>query len=152
MIKLLCTSKLKTGPELDIIKKFLVQIKWPIEIIEFQSKKKNNFEISKDENAFFKKQIKNDNNIILLDELGENLSSIAFSKLIESHFSQSEKLCFIIGGASGISQEIRQLVPHRISFGKMTWPHLLCRIMLIEQIFRAQSILNHHPYHREGQL
>ena len=152
MIKLLCTNKLKSGPELEMIKKFLIQIKWPIEVVEFQSKKKTAHDITKEETAFFNKQLKDAATIILLDELGQNIKSTEFASMIENALSNSQKIYFTIGGANGIAKEIKNQAHHILSFGKATWPHLLCRIMLIEQIFRAQSILNNHHYHREGTL
>lgn len=152
MIKLLCTNKLKSGPEFDMIQKFSVQINWPFEMIEFQSKKKAPHEITKDETAFFNKHIDSDATLIALDELGKNLKSTDFADLIKTEFNQSNKLCFIIGGANGIAPEIRKRANMLLSFGKATWPHVLCRVMLVEQIYRAQAILSNHPYHREGAL
>jgi len=152
MIKLLCTNKLKSGPEFEMIKKLHLQIRWPLDILEFQSKKKLPHDITKDETDFFQKNTSDQATLIILDEHGKDIKSIAFANMIQSELDHAQKLCFIIGGANGIAPQIKQKATYSLSFGKATWPHLLCRVMLIEQIYRAQSILNNHPYHREGSL
>ena len=89
--------------------------------------------------------------IIALDELGKTLSSQELSKKIgDLQQIKSGKVQFIIGGADGLSNEIRNQADLVLSFGRLTWPHMLARVMLIEQIYRAGLIMNNHPYHREG--
>ena len=56
---------------------------------------------------------------------------------------------FVIGGADGLNDEIRNRASILLSFGQQTWPHMLARVMILEQIYRAQQILKNHPYHRE---
>lgn len=89
--------------------------------------------------------------VITLDENGENLKSLAFATLLKNiQLHHQGKITFVIGGADGLNEDIKATAQHSLSFGKMTWPHLLVRIMLIEQLYRAQQILKGHPYHREG--
>ncbi|MEM6811868.1 MAG: 23S rRNA (pseudouridine(1915)-N(3))-methyltransferase RlmH [Pseudomonadota bacterium] len=87
--------------------------------------------------------------IIALDETGKTLSSSQFAKEIETIQSTHTKIQFIIGGADGLDDAIRQNAHLLLSFGKQTWPHMMVRVMLIEQIYRTQQILTGHPYHRE---
>lgn len=152
MIRLLCINKLKPGPELELIQKFQKQINWPFEIIEFQSKKKVRHEIIREETLFFEKNIKSGETIILLDESGKNMKSLAFAEMINQTLYQGQKICFMIGGADGFEKTIKEKAHYKLSFGQATWPHMLCRVMLVEQVYRAQSILTNHPYHREGAL
>lgn len=88
--------------------------------------------------------------IIALDEQGENLKSQEFSHLLETiQLHHQGKVFFVIGGAEGLPQDIKTRAQKTISFGKLTWPHLLVRVLLMEQLYRAQQILKGHPYHRE---
>ena len=88
--------------------------------------------------------------LIALDERGKTLSSIEFSKKLETiQTNHPGKIQFVIGGADGLDDEIRQKASLILCFSRMTWPHMMARMMLIEQIYRAQQILANHPYHRE---
>jgi 23S rRNA (pseudouridine1915-N3)-methyltransferase len=77
------------------------------------------------------------------------MSSARFATNLVSHLRTHKNLCFLIGGADGLSEGIRMRTDLLVSFGKMTWPHMLVRGLLAEQIYRATLILNNHPYHRE---
>ncbi|MDB5478631.1 MAG: rRNA ((1915)-N(3))-methyltransferase RlmH [Alphaproteobacteria bacterium] len=86
---------------------------------------------------------------IILDERGENVDSVAFAQKIQHYFTaQQSSLCFIIGGADGLDDTLRREADWRVSFGALTWPHMLVRLMLAEQLYRASTILSGHPYHR----
>ena len=88
---------------------------------------------------------------ILLDEKGEQLSSLAFARKLERwRDSGVREARFLIGGADGFGEAERASADLLLAFGKATWPHLLARAMLAEQLFRATSLLANHPYHREG--
>jgi len=87
--------------------------------------------------------------IILLDERGKNFSSIEFSSQIGTWRDQAiDQICFVLGGPDGFGEQQRQSADLLISIGRMSWPHLLARTLLMEQIWRAISILSNHPYHR----
>ncbi len=89
--------------------------------------------------------------IIALDESGVTMGSTAFAKLIENwRDSGVREARFLIGAADGLSAEERASADLIWSFGAMTWPHLMVRAMLCEQLYRATSIIAGHPYHREG--
>ena len=88
---------------------------------------------------------------ILLDEKGNALSSMELAKKLEQWRDRGVREArFVVGAADGHSAEERSAADLLISFGPTTWPHLLVRAMLAEQLFRATSILANHPYHREG--
>jgi 23S rRNA (pseudouridine1915-N3)-methyltransferase len=89
--------------------------------------------------------------IIVLDETGQTLSSVELSRQITNIQNiKTGTFQFIIGGADGFDDDMRKKADLVLSFGRLTWPHMLARVMLIEQIYRAQLILSGHPYHREG--
>jgi 23S rRNA (pseudouridine1915-N3)-methyltransferase len=87
--------------------------------------------------------------LILLDERGQNISSTEFATHIGSWRDQAiDQTCFVLGGPDGFNDRQRQNADFLISLGRMSWPHLLARALLMEQIWRAISILSNHPYHR----
>jgi 23S rRNA (pseudouridine1915-N3)-methyltransferase len=93
--------------------------------------------------------IPNGAKIITLDERGKLLTSPEFSKCLANFRDQGQgHLAFIIGGADGIDPSLRARADMSISFGSMVWPHMLVRVMLSEQLYRAVSILAGSPYHR----
>ena len=83
---------------------------------------------------------------VMLMEQGETLTSINFSERLRSLGSQ--RLAFVIGGADGLTAELKALAHWKLSLSSMTFPHELARLLLIEQLFRAQAILQGSPYHR----
>ena len=86
---------------------------------------------------------------IVLDERGKTISSADFAKLIELEAQKTTRnLCFLIGGPDGHAPESREKARHVLSFGPMTFPHRLLRVMLLEQIYRTVTIIVNHPYHR----
>lgn len=85
--------------------------------------------------------------LILLDPLGKQLSSEELARFIEREQEQALPLLFAIGGADGFSNDARRHASLILSLGKMTLPHELARVVLLEQLYRAFTILNHHPYH-----
>jgi 23S rRNA (pseudouridine1915-N3)-methyltransferase len=87
--------------------------------------------------------------LVTLDERGENIDSAAFSCRLERWRDQSvSSTIFVIGGADGLSPDLRRNGNLAIAFGAATWPHQMVRIMLLEQLYRAATILAGHPYHR----
>jgi 23S rRNA (pseudouridine1915-N3)-methyltransferase len=87
--------------------------------------------------------------IVILDERGESLDSAAVTaRLREWRAAEPPAVCFVIGGADGLATSLRERAKLKLAFGAATWPHQLVRIMLLEQLYRAASILAGHPYHR----
>jgi 23S rRNA (pseudouridine1915-N3)-methyltransferase len=82
--------------------------------------------------------------LVALDERGTTLSSVDLARRLAAW----NEAAFIIGGADGLDDAVRERAQFRLAFGTATWPHLLCRVMLLEQLYRARSILAGHPYHR----
>jgi 23S rRNA (pseudouridine1915-N3)-methyltransferase len=87
--------------------------------------------------------------VILLDVMGKEVSSQEFSELLQKmSVDNIDNITFIIGGAWGVSKKLKDRANMKISLSKMTFPHMLARIILLEQIYRAHSIINNHPYHK----
>ena len=95
--------------------------------------------------------IKSGDYIVLLDEHGKEFRSTAFANFLQLRMNSSVKnLVFVIGGPYGFAERIRAKANQEISLSKMTFPHQLVRILFIEQLYRAFSIIHHDPYHHEG--
>ncbi len=120
------------------------RLKWSLEIIEIDGKK------TEDEHRKILEKLDPKAKLIALDEKGKSLSSRNFATKIENFQNQGiSKIQFVLGGADGLSDGIRNRADLLLSFGRQTWPHILCRLMLVEQIYRAEQILAGHPYHRD---
>ncbi|NJM50441.1 MAG: 23S rRNA (pseudouridine(1915)-N(3))-methyltransferase RlmH [Sphingomonadales bacterium] len=88
---------------------------------------------------------------VMLDEKGRHMTSAEFAKLLEQWRDMGVREArFLIGAADGFDEQQRSEADQLIAFGKATWPHMMARAMLAEQLYRATSILANHPYHREG--
>jgi 23S rRNA (pseudouridine1915-N3)-methyltransferase len=94
-------------------------------------------------------KIRPDAVVFALDERGKSLSSVDFANRIQGLMDQGRpSIQFIIGGADGLNDDIRKRADVLLSFGIQTWPHMMVRVMLIEQLYRARQIIAGHPYHR----
>lgn len=94
-----------------------------------------------DDNAF----------VVVLDERGKNASSVDIAEHLQNAMNAGKShIQAILGGAEGLDDSIRQRADLMLAFGRMTWPHMLARIMVLEQLYRAKQIIAGHPYHREG--
>jgi 23S rRNA (pseudouridine1915-N3)-methyltransferase len=89
-----------------------------------------------------------DDHIIALDAAGKSLDSFGFAEYLrQAEISRSRKMVFMIGGSNGLSGNIKEASHLILSLGAMTWPHMLVRVMLLEQLYRAHTIHIGHPYH-----
>jgi len=96
------------------------------------------------------KNLESKGTVVLLDERGRENSSVGFSKLLQSKLSEGKnEIFFIIGGAYGFSDRLYNICDLKLSLSKMTFPHQLIRIMFLEQLYRAFTIINNEPYHNE---
>lgn len=146
MIKIICFGKLKEDYLINAVNDYYERVNkyHKISILELKDSE-NIF----DEEKELLKIIQNDKSYkILLDIKGEEVSSIEFSTLINDKLTHFSSITFIIGSSNGVSENIRNFVNQRISFGKITMPHGLFRAVLLEQIYRSFKILNNESYHK----
>lgn len=146
MIKIICFGKLKEDYLVNAVNDYFERINkyHKISILELKDSE-NIF----DEEKELLKIIQNDKSYkILLDIKGEEVSSIEFSTLINDKLTHFSSITFIIGSSNGVSENIKNFMNQRISFGKITMPHGLFRAVLLEQIYRSFKILNNESYHK----
>ena len=135
-----------------LVNNYIKKIKHLAEIDLFKihnknKSKKNKFNIDYESNLIINQLSKNDINI-LLDEKGDVYETIKFSKFIQEKFLySSKKIVFIIGGAYGFNKELKKTVQKKISLSKLTFTHDMARVILIEQIYRALTVIKNIPYH-----
>ena len=139
LLHIIARGKIGRSPEAELTDRYLKRIAWPVKLTELPERGGN------------VPAAPAGSVTILLDERGEAVASTAFAKKLEAWRDGGKREArFLIGGADGHGDEARAEADWLLSFGPATWPHLLARAMLAEQLFRATSILANHPYHREG--
>ena len=148
-------GRLRKGPEADLIDDYLTRAGrtgrslglGPVTVTEVEDKKGGGMAA---EAALLDKALPDRARIIALDERGTLMTSPDFSALLAGWRDEGvSDTAFVIGGADGIDPSLRGRADARLSFGKMVWPHMLVRVMLSEQLYRAASILAGSPYHRD---
>ncbi len=150
-IDLIVVGKVKKGPWRDLIDDYVKRTKWSLNLIEVESKYTDPKTQQDHEQRLILDKLDTDSFVIVLDERGDGLRSLDFSQTLSKiRDTGSDKLTFLIGGAEGFTDDIRNKANMLLSFGQQTWPHVMVRVMLLEQIYRAQQIIAGHPYHREG--
>ena len=145
-------GKLKrNAPESELISSYVKRIKGTLEIKEYEEKRSLSGEALKNaEGELLLGGIPSKAKVIVLDEHGKTLSSRELAgKIGEWQINGSDTIAFLIGGADGHGQNVKKRADLLLSFGRMTLPHFLMRVVLVEQIYRVQTILAGHPYHRD---
>ena len=136
--KIIAVGKCKDNNLLNLIEGYRKRMQNRIEIIEV----KNSSDASSKFAGYYP---------ILLDEKGKRFDSMGFANFLKyKSENESSKIAFCIGGAEGHTESMRAVVKEQISLSDMTLPHMLVRLVLIEQLYRAETIIAGHPYHREG--
>ncbi len=152
-ITILSIGKFENSPHKAVFENYLKRLKWKVELREVELKNAQNMSVAKikeGEGDLILKALKPNSKLIALDEHGKQFGSIEFSKMLSDFALNGDSdLTFVIGGSDGLAQEVLQKASLKISLGKMTFPHLMVRAILVEQIYRAASIIAGHPYHRE---
>lgn len=135
-----------SAPEHLIIQDYLKRLPGKLIINSIDAKEKFPTDKQKAyEGELLLKAIPQNSFIIALEEKGKEFDSISFARYLEKI---EQPICFIIGGAGGLSNEVRNRADLILSLGLLTMPHMLARVVLVEQIYRTHTILSNHPYHK----
>lgn len=138
-LHIIARGKIGRSAEAELVQRYVKRIQWPLAITELPDRGGS---VPPAPQA---------SRTVMLDELGKQLTSMEFAQTLERWRGDGvRETRFLIGAADGFDDAERAGADLLIAFGRATWPHLLARAMLTEQLYRATSILAGHPYHREG--
>ncbi len=144
-------GKMRPSVERDLLNNFSERIRPKPLVIEVEEKRNlSSNELKDREGDLLISAVPDGAKIIALDENGKSLSSRKLANLLGSWADEGvRETSFVIGGADGLGDKVRKKADLTLSLGALTWPHMMVRGMVAEQIYRAQSILSGHPYHRD---
>ena len=150
MIKIICVGKIKEKYYIDAIEEYLKRLSkyTKINIIEV---KDENFDDSKTllkERDSILKYIEEKDYVITMEIEGNELDSVTFANKIDEIQSNYPNITFVIGGSIGLHEDVKKLSNYKLSFSKMTFPHQLFRVILLEQLYRSYKIINNETYHK----
>ncbi len=138
-LHIIARGKIGRSPEAELVDRYLMRLTWPHKLTELPDRDGN------------LPPVERNCRTVLLDEKGEQISSSELAKMLERWRDEGvAEVRFCLGAADGFDDADRAGADKLIAFGRATWPHLMARAMLAEQLYRATSILANHPYHREG--
>ena len=139
LLHIVARGKIGRSPEAELVDRYLKRIAWPTRVTELPDRGGKLPDLTS--NIV----------VIVLDERGQALPSTELAKTLDRWRDGGKREArFLLGAADGNGEDLRRSADFLLSFGPATWPHLMVRAMLAEQLFRATSILANHPYHREG--
>lgn len=153
-ILIVTVGKWKTSPEKSLYDHYVKRVPWKVELRELVVREREDTakqQLEEAEKIYEACKQWRAQKIIMLDEKAKALSSYDFAQTIKQWQDQQSvgRIACVIGGHAGLPEKVIQQADLMISFGAMTWPHLLVRPLLVEQLYRIYSILSNHPYHRD---
>ena len=149
-MRLIAVGRLKDGPERALLERYVQRLVPRLELVEVPEARGAPVEIKRREAQSLLAALPPAALVVALDEGGEQPSSLLFAVRLEGWLGSGRPLCFLVGGAEGLDASVLARAEATLSLGAMTWPHMLVRGLLAEQLYRARAISTGHPYHRAG--
>jgi 23S rRNA (pseudouridine1915-N3)-methyltransferase len=150
MLQLIAVGRLRDGPEADLFSRYAGRLRPKLSVTEIAEARGAPAEIKRREAAALLAALPATAFVVALDLAGEALDSETLAVRLERWLGLGQPICFLIGGTEGLDRSVITRADYVLSLGRLTWPHLLVRAMLAEQLFRARAIASGHPYHRAG--
>lgn len=148
-IAVIAVGRLKSGPLQELCDEYRRRLPFAVDIREVEERRPlSGAERKTREGELILAALPKSAFTVALDERGKAYDSAAFARQFAAWRESSDTLAFIIGGADGLAPAVLEKASTRLAFGSLTWPHALARVMLLEQLYRAHTILTGHPYHR----
>ncbi len=149
-LAILAVGRAKSSPERELYRHYAERLQWPLSLSEIEQKRRlSSAELKKAEGKLLLTALPKDAVLWALDPHGKTITSEEFAaRIAKERDGGTAVLAFAIGGADGLADEVLQRATLKLAFGSLTWPHMLARAMLAEQLYRAQQIITGHPYHR----
>lgn len=150
-ITIIAVGRARQGPERALFEHYLGRLRWRVTLREVEEKRPLHAEaLKRSEADLIRRALPDGAMLVTLDERGKSFGSRAFAECLgEWRDTGRAKLAFVIGGADGLDLALRNQADLVLTLGAMTWPHMLVRALLAEQIYRAEQILSGGPYHRD---
>jgi 23S rRNA (pseudouridine1915-N3)-methyltransferase len=149
-MRLIAVGKQRPGPEADLFDRYNARLRPAFTVTEVPDGRGAPIEVKRREGEALLAALPSGAFAIALDLGAPCPGSDGLARLLARWRDEARALCFLIGGAEGLDAPVLARADHTLSLGAMTWPHMLVRPMLAEQLYRAQAILAGHPYHRAG--
>ncbi len=150
LMRLIAVGRLRPGPEAELFARYNARLRPALTVTEVAEGRGAAAEMKRREAEALLAALPPAAFAIALDEGGATPDSAALSAMLERWLGLSRPVCFLIGGAEGLDAPVLARADAALSLGRLTWPHMLVRVLLAEQLFRARAIASGHPYHRAG--
>ena len=149
-MRLIAVGRMKPGPEAALFARYNARLRPALDVVEVPEGRGAPAEIKRREAAALLAALPATALAVALDGGGLAPDSPGLASLLERWLGSSRPVCFLIGGAEGLDAAVLARADAALSLGALTWPHMLVRPLLAEQLFRARAIASGHPYHRAG--
>ncbi len=149
-MRLVAIGRLRAGPEAELFERYNARLRPRLAVTELPDGHGAPAEIKRRESEALLSAVPAGAWMVALDSGAAALSSEALAARLEAWLSGGRAVNFVVGGAEGLARPVLDRADAGVSLGPLTWPHMLVRVLLAEQLYRAQSILAGHPYHRAG--
>lgn len=149
-MRLIAVGRIGRGPEAELFARYAGRLRPTLAVTELPEGRGTATEIKRREADAILAALPSASFVVALDLGGPAPTSEALARLLTSWLEAAKSVCFVIGGAEGLDAAVLARAGHVLSLGALTWPHMLARVMLAEQLFRARAIATGHPYHRAG--
>ena len=150
MLRVIAVGRLRDGPEADLFARYNARLRPKFVVTEIAEARGTPREVKRREGEALLGALPDAAFVVALDPGGAMPDSEELAHLLERWLASARPVCFLIGGTEGLEAPVIVRADYVLSFGRLTWPHFLARVMLAEQIYRARSIAAGHPYHRSG--
>jgi len=149
-MRLIAVGRMKPGPEADLLARYQKRLVPRLDVQEVPEARGSVAEVKRRESQALLAALPPSAFVVAMDQGGRTYDSAGFSARLESWLEQPRPLVFLIGGAEGVDASVIERADETLSLGAMTWPHMLVRGLLAEQLYRGRAISTNHPYHRTG--
>ena len=149
-MRLIAVGRMRAGPEAELFARYAVRLRPALVVTELAEARGAGAEVKRREGEAILAAVPAQALAVALDLEGDAPDSGTLAVWLDGWLAGQRPLCFVIGGAEGLSAGVIARADHVISLGRLTWPHMLVRVMLAEQLYRARAIAQGHPYHRAG--
>ena len=149
-MRLIAVGRMRPGPDAQLFARYATRLRPALLVVEVPEGKGVPVVAKRQEAVALRSAVPAGGLVVALDAQAPAPDSPGLARLVERWQAAGRPVCFLVGGAEGLDAPVVEHAAHVLSLGARTWPHMLVRVLLAEQLYRAQAILSGHPYHRAG--